>query len=184
MEHRAEGANRGWESLASRAAGRVCTYPCAGHQFGKWPEPSDNSRDRGAFHMNAASRQRDRDSELAEDSGRCGDSVVLRHDKMSRQVRVRRVLTGQFAGRKIRSVRPQPLGLREVTWWSPPVFYAHKYKHMGFATVSGADYNTYAVLCTWYEVWHETAGPSGTRTVTELAEIRRRTWRFRGCAGH
>ena len=48
---------------------------------------------------------------------------------------------------------------RQVTWWSPPVFYVHKYKHMGFATVSGADYNTYAVLRrTWYEVRHELAG--------------------------
>jgi len=31
-------------------------------------------------------------------------------------------------------------------------------------------HNTYAVLRTWYEVWHETTGPSGTRIVTELAE--------------
>lgn len=60
---------------------------------------------------------------------------------------------------------------RKVTWWSPPVFYVHKYKHMGFVTVSGADYNTYAVLRrTWYEVWYESAGPSGTTTVEQLAE--------------
>jgi hypothetical protein len=56
-----------------------------------------------------------------------------------------------------------------VTWWSPPVFYVHEYKRMGFALVSGADYNTYAVLRrTSYEVTTLVGHPE--RTTTTLAE--------------
>ena len=52
------------------------------------------------------------------------------------------------------------------------MFYVHAFKHMGFVTVTGADYNTYAVLRrTSYEVWYKSVGPSSVeKIVTELAE--------------
>jgi Domain of unknown function (DUF4157) len=60
---------------------------------------------------------------------------------------------------------------REVTWWSPPVFIVHSYEHMGFARVSGADYNTYAVLRrTSYEVEDKVEDNRGERFVTTVAE--------------
>jgi hypothetical protein len=61
---------------------------------------------------------------------------------------------------------------REVTWSTPPVFYVHQYKRMGFVTVSGADFNTYAALRrTSYESHTLQALASGVHTeVTSLVE--------------
>jgi hypothetical protein len=61
---------------------------------------------------------------------------------------------------------------REVTWSTPPVFHVHQYKRMGFATVSGADFNTYAALRrTSYETYtlHQSAS-GANKEVTSLAE--------------
>jgi len=59
---------------------------------------------------------------------------------------------------------------RTVTWWSPPVFYVHEPDRNGYTLVSGADYNTYAVLRqTSYEVTQLNAGEHGNYTSTSLA---------------
>jgi hypothetical protein len=57
----------------------------------------------------------------------------------------------------------------KAKFWSPPVFYVHK-QAGGYTTVTGADYNTYAVLRRlYYEYTARVADNSGTHDVVHLA---------------